>query len=108
MTERSSLTCQKCKYFRPIQGRSSLGYCLCQNHVGSFTFKAEPVCNFYGSKYKTYGEIFKEVKEKYSFDEIDDYRPFDSEFIKDKSGIICWLKNGDMVAYFPNSNIIEE
>ena len=61
-----------------------------------------------GIRIKTYGEIFKEVKEKYSFDEIDDYRPFDSEFIKDKSGIICWLKNGDMVAYFPKSNIIEE
>ena len=61
-----------------------------------------------GIRIKTYGEILKEVKEKYSFDEIDDYRPFDSAFIKDKSGIICWLKNGDMVAYFPKSNIIEE
>lgn len=61
-----------------------------------------------GIRIKTYGEILKEIKEKYSFDEIDDYRPFHSEFIKDKSGIICWLKNGDMVAYFPKSNIIEE
>ena len=61
-----------------------------------------------GIRIKTYGEIFKEFKDKYPIPKVEDYRPFDSEFIKDKSGIVVWLKNGDMVAYFPKSNIIEE
>ena len=61
-----------------------------------------------GIRIKTYGEIFKEFNEKYYSNEIDDYRPFDSEFIKDKSGIVVWLKNGDIVAYFPKSIFTEE
>lgn len=52
---------------------------------------------------KTYEEILTEFKQKYSIEDIDDYRPFDYEFIKGKSGIVVWLKNGDMVIYYPKS-----
>lgn len=57
--------------------------------------------------YKTYNQILDEFEQKYSIKEILDYRPFDTEFIKDKSGIVVWLKNGDTVVYFPKSIIIE-
>ena len=62
-----------------------------------------------GIRIKTYGEIFKEFKDKYRIPEVDDYRPFNPLWVQEcGAGIICWLKNGDMVAYFPKSNIIEE
>lgn len=34
-----------------------------------------------------------------------EYRPLDMESVKDKVGIMVWLKNGDLVLYFPSNAV---
>lgn len=50
----------------------------------------------------TYDELLNKFKDTFPFVEIDDYRPVCHElFEKGKVGITIWLKNGDMVVYYP-------
>lgn len=49
----------------------------------------------------TWGEIYKQFKKEYPKTEVSDYRPFVEEWLpRDRAGIIVWLKNGDVIAYF--------
>ena len=49
----------------------------------------------------TWGEIYKQFKSEYPKTEVSDYRPFVEEWLpRDRAGIIVWLKNGDVIAYF--------
>lgn len=59
----------------------------------------------------TWGEMYK--KWAYTAHHVDehDWRPIHPAFTKDledKSGIIIWLKNGDTIIYYPNTEKTEE
>ena len=54
-------------------------------------------------QYKTYEELLEEFKVKYAFGEIEDYRPFDNDFVKGKTGIVVWMKSGDVLVYYPQT-----
>ena len=48
-------------------------------------------------------EILNRFKDAFPFAKIDDYRPICHELFTDgKQGITVWLKNGDVVEYYPN------
>lgn len=50
----------------------------------------------------TFDDLLNKFSSTFPFAEIDDYRPVCHElFEKDKVGITIWLKNGDMVVYYP-------
>ena len=50
----------------------------------------------------TYNDLIDKFEDAFPFAEIDDYRPVCHElFEKDKVGITIWLKNGDMIVYYP-------
>jgi len=50
----------------------------------------------------TYNDLLDKFEDAFPFAEIDDYRPVCHElFENDKVGITIWLKNGDMVVYYP-------
>ena len=52
----------------------------------------------------TYDELLDRFKDTFHFAEIDDYRPVCHElFTEGKEGITIWLKNGDMVVYYPKT-----
>ena len=94
--------------------------CLCSNGSCSYPcphLTANSHCPFTAcinqnakkkTRCTTYEEILREFKNKYSGAEIDDYRPFNSNWVSGRSGVVAWLKNGDMVAYFPKSIFTEE
>ena len=50
----------------------------------------------------TNGQIFNKFKEDYPDLEVEDYRPMHLDFVRDRIGITRWLKNGDILLYFPN------
>jgi len=56
----------------------------------------------------TNGDIFKLFKERFPELEVDDYRPLDHAFAEERSGITIWLKNGDMLLYFPNTEEVKQ
>ena len=39
--------------------------------------------------------------------DIDDARPYDIELVKGRFGITIYLKNGDILQYFPNPETID-
>ena len=41
-------------------------------------------------------------RERFPDIDIDDARPYDIELIKGRVGITIYLKNGDILQYFPN------
>lgn len=50
----------------------------------------------------TFQECLHKFNENFPNIEVDDYRPICHElFEKDKEGMTIWLKNGDMVVYYP-------
>ena len=50
----------------------------------------------------TFEDIYKQFIHEYPKAEATDYRPYEKEFIPPtRSGIIVWLKNGDILAYLP-------
>lgn len=52
----------------------------------------------------TFDDLLDKFEGTFPFAEIDDYRPVCPEiFQADKVGITIWLKNGDMVVYYPNT-----
>ena len=49
----------------------------------------------------TYIEMLNKFNEEFPDAEVSDYRPSYDEFVKNKTGIILWLTNGDTIVYFP-------
>ena len=50
----------------------------------------------------TYDDLLNKFSDTFPFAEIDDYRPVCHELFENgKVGITIWLKNGDMVVYYP-------
>lgn len=52
-------------------------------------------------------DILDIFESRYPDIKVDDYRPLWDEFVKDKEGITIWLKNGDMLMYFPKTDMRE-
>jgi len=51
----------------------------------------------------TFEEVLNKFKDVFPFVDFDDYRPICHELFTDgKSGITVWLKNGDIIEYYPN------
>lgn len=51
----------------------------------------------------TFEEILYKFKDVFPFAEVDDYRPLCHELFTDgKQGVTIWLKNGDIIEYYPN------
>ena len=50
----------------------------------------------------TNGDLFNKFKTDYPDLEVEDYRPFHLDFVGDRLGITIWLKNGDILLYFPH------
>lgn len=51
----------------------------------------------------TFNEILQEFEFAFPFVDIEDYRPICHELFTDgKEGITVWLKNGDIIEYYPN------
>ena len=55
----------------------------------------------------TNGDLFNKFKTDYPDLEVEDYRPFCLDFVRDRLGITVWLKNGDIFLYFPNIKLNE-
>lgn len=49
----------------------------------------------------TFIEVLNKFSDEFPQAEVDDYRPLADLFIRDKVGIVVWLKNGDMIVYCP-------
>ena len=51
----------------------------------------------------TFNEVLDKFSNAFPFAEIEDFRPICHElFEESKEGITIWLKNGDMLVYYPN------
>lgn len=49
-----------------------------------------------------FDDLLNKFSDTFPFAEIDDYRPVCHELFENgKIGITIWLKNGDMVVYYP-------
>jgi hypothetical protein len=56
----------------------------------------------------THEEILNRFEDKFPLAKIDDYRPICHElFTDDKQGITIWLKNGDIIEYYPKGGDLE-
>ena len=55
----------------------------------------------------TNGQLFNKFKEDYPGLEVEDYRPMHLDFVRDRIGITVWLKNGDILLYFPKLTLNE-
>lgn len=53
----------------------------------------------------TYDELLDKFADTFPLAEIDDYRPACSIYQEGKVGITIWLKNGDMVVYYPRQKV---
>ena len=54
----------------------------------------------------TFENILDRFKETLPFAEVDDYRPICHElFTEGKPGITIWLKNGDIIEYYPKEEL---
>ena len=49
----------------------------------------------------TFIDVLNKFNDEFPQAEVDDYRPLSDLFLKGKSGITIWLKNGDMIMYCP-------
>lgn len=50
----------------------------------------------------TFDECLDKFHESFPLAEVDDYRPICHELFEEgKEGMTIWLKNGDMVVYYP-------
>lgn len=53
----------------------------------------------------TINECLDKFQDTFPFAEVDDYRPICHElFEKGKEGLTIWLKNGDMIVYYPKGD----
>ena len=53
----------------------------------------------------TIDEVLNKFREAFPFAAVDDYRPICHELFTDgKEGLTIWLKNGDVIEYYPNAN----
>ena len=51
----------------------------------------------------TFEEILLKFEKVFPLADVDDYRPICHELFTDgKEGITVWLKNGDIIEYYPN------
>lgn len=50
-------------------------------------------------------EIYKKFCRYFGPSAALEYRPLDVESVKEKAGIMVWLKNGDLVLYFPTNAV---
>ena len=55
----------------------------------------------------TNGDIFNKFKTDYPDLEVKDYRPMHLDFVRGRIGIVVWLKNGDILLYFPKISFNE-
>ena len=53
----------------------------------------------------TFKECLDKFHKSFPLAEIDDYRPVYYGFQENKEGMTIWLKNGDMVVYFPKQEV---
>lgn len=54
----------------------------------------------------TIEECLDKFHDTFPFAEVDDYRPICHElFEKGKEGLTIWLKNGDMIVYYPKDKM---
>jgi hypothetical protein len=52
----------------------------------------------------TFDEILNKFEDVFPFADVDDYRPICHELFTDgKLGITIWLKNGDVIEYYPST-----
>ena len=52
----------------------------------------------------TWGDIYKQFTKEFPKAEATDYRPYVEGYLPYRRlGIIVWLKNGDVLAYFPKN-----
>ena len=57
----------------------------------------------------TFQEILNKFEDVFPFSDVDDYRPICHELFTDgKEGITVWLKNGDIIEYYPYEESEEE
>lgn len=57
----------------------------------------------------TYNDLLNKFRDVFPFAEVDDCRPICHElFTDDKVGITIWLKNGDVIEYYPAEEADEE
>ena len=57
----------------------------------------------------TFDECLDKFHESFPLAEVDDYRPVCYEvFQAEKEGMTIWLKNGDMVVYYPKQEANNE
>ena len=50
----------------------------------------------------TIDEVLNKFEESFPFTSVADYRPICHElFTKGKEGLTIWLKNGDVIEYYP-------
>ena len=53
----------------------------------------------------TIDEVLNKFREAFPLATISDYRPICHELFTDgKEGLTIWLKNGDVIEYYPNAN----
>ena len=56
----------------------------------------------------TWGDIYKQFTKEFPKAEATDYRPYVEGYLPfRRPGIIVWLKNGDVIAYFPKKDRTE-
>ena len=57
----------------------------------------------------TFDDLLDKFSDTFLFAEIDDQRPICHELFTDgKVGITIWLKNGDIIEYYPKAESEEE
>ena len=57
----------------------------------------------------TFDDLLDKFSDTFLFAEIDDYRPICHELFTDgKVGITIWLKNGDIIEYYPKAESEEK
>ncbi len=63
-----------------------------------------------GMRSMTWDDLYKQFKQKYPNAKVRDYVPFKEWYmpIINRTGIIVWLENGDIFAYFPKPKEPEE
>lgn len=53
----------------------------------------------------TIDEVLNKFGETFPFVTVEDYRPICHElFTEGKEGLTIWLKNGDVIEYYPNAD----
>lgn len=56
----------------------------------------------------TVEDVLDAFNDAFPFAEVDDYRPICHELFEEgKEGLTIWLKNGDMLVYYPKGGDVE-